>query len=49
MNVPVFHDYIAQIEDVIEAAAATVPLSVARREDIARIRAMAAGRFTPVR
>jgi hypothetical protein len=36
-------------EAVIEAAAATVPLSVARREDIARIRAMAAGRFTPVR
>jgi SpoVK/Ycf46/Vps4 family AAA+-type ATPase len=36
-------------EGVIEAAAATVPLSVARREDIARIRAMAAGRFTPVR
>jgi ATPase family associated with various cellular activities (AAA)/AAA+ lid domain len=34
---------------VIEAAAATVPLSVARREDIERIRAMAAGRFTPVR
>ena len=34
---------------IIEAAAATVPLSVARREDVARIRAMAAGRFTPVR
>lgn len=33
---------------VIEAAAATVPLSVARREDVERIRAMAAGRFTPV-
>ena len=35
-------------EAVIEAAAATVPLSVTRREDIERIRAMAAGRFTPV-
>src|SRR5258706_168897 len=36
-------------EAVIEAASATVPLSVARREDVERIRAMAAGRFTPVR
>jgi SpoVK/Ycf46/Vps4 family AAA+-type ATPase len=35
-------------EAVIEAAAATVPLSVARREDVERIRKMAAGRFTPV-
>jgi hypothetical protein len=34
---------------VIEAAASTVPLSVARREDIERIRRMASGRFTPVR
>lgn len=36
-------------EALIEAAAATVPLSIARREDIERIRSMAAGRFTPVR
>lgn len=33
---------------VIEALSATVPLSVARREDIARVRATASGRFTPV-
>ena len=36
-------------EAVIEASASTVPLSVTRREDIERIRTMAAGRFTPVR
>jgi len=36
-------------EALIEAAATTVPLSIARREDIERIRATAAGRFTPVR
>jgi hypothetical protein len=36
-------------EAVIESAASTVPLSVARREDVERIRRMAAGRFTPVR
>ena len=35
-------------ERVIEAMRATVPLSVARREDIARIRSSAQGRFTPV-
>ena len=33
---------------IIEAVQSTVPLSVARREDIERIRAMARGRFTPV-
>jgi hypothetical protein len=36
-------------EGLIESAAATVPLSIARREDIERIRGMAMGRFTPVR
>jgi hypothetical protein len=35
-------------ERVIDAMRATVPLSVARREDIARIRESARGRFTPV-
>ena len=35
-------------ETILEAVGATVPLSVSRREDIARIRAVAAGRFTPV-
>ena len=35
-------------DGVLEALRSTVPLSVARREDIARIRAYAAGRFTPV-
>lgn len=33
---------------VIDAMNATVPLSVARREDVERLRAFAAGRFTPV-
>jgi hypothetical protein len=33
---------------VIDALGATVPLSVSRREDIARIRAAAQGRFVPV-
>lgn len=36
-------------EALIEAAQSTVPLSVTRSEDIGRIRAMAEGRFTPVR
>jgi hypothetical protein len=36
-------------EAIIESAASTVPLSVARREDVERIRRMAVGRFTPVR
>jgi len=36
-------------ETILEAVESTVPLSVSRREDIARIRAMAEGRFTPVR
>jgi SpoVK/Ycf46/Vps4 family AAA+-type ATPase len=35
-------------EMVLESVKATVPLSVARREDVARIRQEAAGRFTPV-
>lgn len=35
-------------ENVIEATQTTVPLSVARFEDIARLRQMARGRFTPV-
>jgi hypothetical protein len=35
-------------EMVIESIKATVPLSVARREDVQRIRDEAAGRFTPV-
>jgi hypothetical protein len=35
-------------ERVVEALRATVPLSVARAEDVARIRAFAQGRFTPV-
>jgi SpoVK/Ycf46/Vps4 family AAA+-type ATPase len=33
---------------VLEAVQSTVPLSVSRREDIARLRGMAEGRFTPV-
>jgi hypothetical protein len=33
---------------VIDALCATVPLSVSRAEDVARIRAKARGRFTPV-
>ena len=33
---------------LIDAANSTVPLSIARREDIDRIRQMAKGRFTPV-
>ena len=33
---------------VLDALRATVPLSVSRREDIARIRRMAEGRFSPV-
>ncbi|HEV7764327.1 MAG TPA: AAA family ATPase [Thermoanaerobaculia bacterium] len=33
---------------VLEAIGSTVPLSVSRREDIARLRQTAAGRFTPV-
>jgi hypothetical protein len=35
-------------EHIVTALGATVPLSVARAEDIARIRTNAAGRFTPV-
>ena len=35
-------------EMILEEVEATVPLSVSRREDIARIRDMAKGRFTPV-
>src|SRR5437867_4492760 len=35
-------------DSIIEAVQSTVPLSVARREDIEGIRAMARGRFTPV-
>jgi hypothetical protein len=35
-------------ETILEAVGSTVPLSVSRREDIARIRALAVGRFTPV-
>jgi AAA+ superfamily predicted ATPase len=35
-------------ERLIDAIHATVPLSVARREDVQRLRALAAGRFTPV-
>jgi SpoVK/Ycf46/Vps4 family AAA+-type ATPase len=35
-------------EGVLAALQATVPLSVSRREDIARIRSAALGRFTPV-
>jgi len=34
-------------ERLLEALNATVPLSVSRREDIARLRAFAEGRFTP--
>lgn len=33
---------------LIESANSTVPLSIARREDIEEIREMAKGRFTPV-
>ncbi len=33
---------------LIESARSTVPLSVSRREDVARIREMARTRFTPV-
>ncbi|PYQ33598.1 MAG: AAA family ATPase [Acidobacteria bacterium] len=36
------------VDAIIEAVQSTVPLSVTRREDIERIRAMARGRFTPV-
>jgi len=35
-------------EAILEAVQLTVPLSVTRREDVARLRAMAQGRFTPV-
>ena len=35
-------------EMILEAIESTVPLSVSRREDIARIREVAKGRFTPV-
>jgi hypothetical protein len=35
-------------ETILEAVGSTVPLSVSRREDVARIRTVAAGRFTPV-
>lgn len=34
--------------ELLEAVQSTVPLSVSRREDIARLREMARGRFTPV-
>ena len=33
---------------LVEAIRGTVPLSVARREDVQRLRDFAAGRFTPV-
>jgi len=33
---------------VLDTVRATVPLSVARKEDVARLRTLAAGRFTPV-
>jgi SpoVK/Ycf46/Vps4 family AAA+-type ATPase len=36
-------------EAILDAIRATVPLSVSRREDVDRLRATAAGRFTPVR
>ena len=36
-------------EGILEAVRSTVPLSVTRREDITHLRAMAEGRFTPVR
>ena len=35
-------------ESVVESLKATVPLSVARREDVEKLRAFSAGRFTPV-
>jgi AAA+ superfamily predicted ATPase len=35
-------------EALLHAVRATVPLSVSRREDVARLRAFAEGRFTPV-
>jgi SpoVK/Ycf46/Vps4 family AAA+-type ATPase len=35
-------------KSLLDALRATVPLSLARREDIARLRAYSAGRFTPV-
>jgi hypothetical protein len=35
-------------ETILEAVGSTVPLSVSRREDLARIRAVAEGRFTSV-
>ena len=35
-------------EAILETAGSTVPLSVARREDVERLRSFAAGRFTPV-
>lgn len=36
-------------EGILEAVRSTVPLSLTRREDITHLRAMAEGRFTPVR
>jgi AAA+ superfamily predicted ATPase len=35
-------------DSLLETIAATVPLSVSRREDVARLRDLARGRFTPV-
>ena len=35
-------------EGLLETIRATVPLSISRREDVARLREFAAGRFTPV-
>ena len=35
-------------ENVLESLRATVPLSVARREDVERLRSFSSGRFTPV-
>jgi SpoVK/Ycf46/Vps4 family AAA+-type ATPase len=35
-------------DSLIDSANSTVPLSIARREDIEQIREMAKGRFTPV-
>jgi hypothetical protein len=36
-------------EQVVQELRSTVPLSVSRREDVARLRQLAEGRFVPVR
>ncbi len=36
-------------DSLLEEVAATVPLSVSRREDVERLRELARGRFVPVR